>query len=109
MAFKKGNTYGLRASKAYKLAVKHNLNTYRRMLSGSKVDGRTSLYRVLREKEHELTAALGGDPSPQERLSSPIPSRRCSLSARLTNSSCHWTAALSKAARWCRLWRIVRR
>jgi hypothetical protein len=68
MAFKKGNTYGLRASKAYKIAVKHSLNTYRRMLSGSKLDGRTALYRVLREKEQELITALGGDPSPQEKL-----------------------------------------
>ena len=38
------------------------------MLSGSKIDGRTALYRVLREKEQELITALGGDPSPQERL-----------------------------------------
>ena len=44
------------------------LNAYRRMLSGSKIDARTALYRVLREKEQELITALGGDPSPQEKL-----------------------------------------
>lgn len=68
MPFRKGNTVGVRASKTNKLAVKHNLHGFRRMLEGSKVDGRTSLYRVLREKEQEIVTALGGDPSPQERL-----------------------------------------
>jgi hypothetical protein len=29
---------------------------------------RTSLHRVLREKEQEIITALGGDPSPQEKL-----------------------------------------
>ncbi|HEX9263850.1 MAG TPA: hypothetical protein VF977_05740 [Candidatus Binatia bacterium] len=68
MSFKKGNTFGVRTSKTNKPAVKHSLHTFRRMLEGAKVDGRTSLYRVLREKEQELITAHGGDPSPQERL-----------------------------------------
>ena len=38
------------------------------MLAGGRLDGRTALYKVLREKEEELITALGGDPSPQERL-----------------------------------------
>ena len=38
------------------------------MLAGGRLDGRTALYKVLREKEQELITALGGDPSPQERL-----------------------------------------
>ena len=33
---------------------------------GSKLDRRTTVYKVLREKEQELITALGGDPSPQE-------------------------------------------
>jgi hypothetical protein len=35
---------------------------------GSKLDHRTALWKVLCEKEVELVAALGGDPSPQERI-----------------------------------------
>jgi hypothetical protein len=54
----KGNTF----------AVKHSLIRYRRMLAGGKLDARTSLYKVLHEKERELVAAIGGDPSPQERI-----------------------------------------
>jgi hypothetical protein len=68
MGFKKGEKPGLPAPKGNKRAVKHSLHTYRRMLSGTKLDGRTSLHKVLREKENELIAALGGDPSPQERV-----------------------------------------
>ena len=36
------------------------------MLDGKGLDERTSLFKALREKEQELTSALGGDPSPQE-------------------------------------------
>jgi hypothetical protein len=36
------------------------------MLNGNGLDERTSLFKALREKEHELVTALGGDPSPQE-------------------------------------------
>src|SRR4029434_2156139 len=36
------------------------------MLNGNGLDERTSLFKALREKEQELVAALGGDPSPQE-------------------------------------------
>jgi len=43
------------------------------MLSGGRLDARTSLYKVLREKEQELTAALGGDPSLQERIITLMP------------------------------------
>jgi len=68
MSSKKGNTFGVRTSKTNKPAVEHSLHTFRRMLEGAKIDGRTSLYRVLREKEQELITALGDDPSPQERL-----------------------------------------
>jgi hypothetical protein len=38
------------------------------MLEGDRLDQRSSLYRGLREKENELISALGGDPSPQERI-----------------------------------------
>jgi hypothetical protein len=38
------------------------------MLAGGKLDARSSLYKVLHEKERELVAALGGDPSPQEKI-----------------------------------------
>jgi hypothetical protein len=48
--------------------LKHGLHTYRRILSGAKLDGRTSLFKVLREKEQELITALGGDVSPQQQL-----------------------------------------
>jgi hypothetical protein len=50
------------------ISRKHGLTTLRRLLDGPKLDGRTSLYKVLREKECELIASLGNDPSPQERL-----------------------------------------
>ena len=46
----------------------HGLNSYRAMLNGDGLDQRTSLYRALAEKELELVTALGGDPSPQERV-----------------------------------------
>jgi hypothetical protein len=49
-----------------KNAVKHNLYTYKAMLNGDGLDERTSLFKALREKEQELSSALGGDPSPQE-------------------------------------------
>jgi len=68
MVFQKGNIVGKRVAKGNKLAVKHSLHTYRRMLEGGKLDKRTSLHKVLREKEQELIVALGGDPSPQQRL-----------------------------------------
>jgi hypothetical protein len=56
------------APKGNKRALKHGLHTYRRLLEGGKLDGRTSLHKVLREKERELVTALGGDPSPQEQI-----------------------------------------
>ena len=68
MPFEKGHKAFSPAQKGNKLAVKHSLHVYRRMLSGGRLDGRTSLHKVLREKEQELVLALGGDPSPQERL-----------------------------------------
>jgi hypothetical protein len=46
--------------------LKHGLYSYKAMLNGDDLDQRTSLYRALRDKGQELTAALGGDPSPQE-------------------------------------------
>ena len=49
-------------------ARKHGLNVFKRLLEGPTVDGRSSLYKVLRDKERELVAALGGDPSPQQRM-----------------------------------------
>lgn len=45
-------------------AVKHSLYVYKAMLNGDGIDQRTSLFKALREKEQELVAALGGDPSP---------------------------------------------
>jgi hypothetical protein len=66
--YEKGHKAYNPAPKGNRLAVKHSLHVYRRILSGDRLDGRTSLHRVLREKERELIAALGGDPSPQERL-----------------------------------------
>jgi hypothetical protein len=51
-----------------KLIGSTRVHVYRRMLAGGRLDGRTALYKVLREKEEELITALGGDPSPQERL-----------------------------------------
>jgi hypothetical protein len=68
MPFKNGEKPVKPAPKGNQLAVKHSLHVYRRMLSGTKLDGRTSLHKVLREKECELIAALGGDPSPQQRV-----------------------------------------
>jgi hypothetical protein len=54
----KGNTNGL----------VHGLTRYRRLLSGKTIDRRTSLHKVLAEMEAELVAAVGGDPSPQEKM-----------------------------------------
>jgi hypothetical protein len=68
MTFHKGHK-GYPAPKGNTFAVKHSLNVYCRMLSGgSRLDERTALHKVLREKEQELITALGGDPSPQERI-----------------------------------------
>lgn len=67
MPFKKGNEPWNKAV-GNQNARKHGLNTFKRLLEGPKVDGRTSLYKVLREKEQELATALGGDPSPQEKI-----------------------------------------
>ena len=50
-----------------KYALRHGLYSLRAMLNGDGLDMRTSLYRALAEKESELTSALGGDPSPQEK------------------------------------------
>lgn len=50
-----------------KNAVKHGLYSLKAMLNGDGLDKRTTLYRVLRDKEQELVSALGGDPSPQEK------------------------------------------
>jgi hypothetical protein len=67
MAFKKGDEpWNKRTGNVN--ARKHGLNTFKRLLEGPKVDGRTSLYKALRDKEQELATALGGDPSPQERM-----------------------------------------
>jgi hypothetical protein len=66
--FKKGDKSIKPASKGNRLAVKHSLHVYRRMLNGTKADKRTTLFKALLEKERELTVALGGDPSPQEKL-----------------------------------------
>jgi len=49
-------------------ALKHGLYAYRAMLNSDHLDERSSLFRALREKELELSAALGGDPSPQEKV-----------------------------------------
>ena len=68
MTFKKGDKPIKPPAKGNRLAVKHSLHVYRRILNGAKADGRTTLFKVLREKERELVSALGGDPSPQERL-----------------------------------------
>lgn len=65
---KKGDKAPTPATKGNTRAVKHSLHTYRRMLSGDSIDRRTSLNRILREKEQELSTALAGDPSPQEKL-----------------------------------------
>jgi len=68
MTFKKGDKSPHPAGKGNTVALKHGLSAYRRMLEGAKIDARTSLHRVLREKEQEIITALGGDPSPQEKL-----------------------------------------
>src|SRR4030095_11569813 len=49
-------------------AMTHGLKHYRRLLSGDGLKKTTSLYHALREREKELIDALGGDPSPQERI-----------------------------------------
>jgi hypothetical protein len=46
---------------------KHGVSRFRRLLSGDGLKKSTGLYRAIAEKEQELIAALGGDPSPQER------------------------------------------
>jgi len=46
---------------------RHGLYYCQRLLSGDGLKKSTGLYHALREKEEELIAALGGDPSPQER------------------------------------------
>jgi hypothetical protein len=48
-------------------ALSHGLYYYKAVLDGDGLDERSSLFRALRMKEQELIAALGGDPSPQER------------------------------------------
>lgn len=50
-----------------KNSVVHGLYSLRAMLNGDGLDRRSSIYKALREKEHELVTALGGDPSPQEK------------------------------------------
>ena len=54
------------APRGNKNAAKHGLYGYKAMLDGKGLDERTSLFKALREKEMELSIALGGDPSPQE-------------------------------------------
>src|SRR5262245_30888937 len=49
-------------------AVKHGLYAFKRVLDGDSIDRRSSLYKTLRVKELELINALGGGPSPQERI-----------------------------------------
>jgi hypothetical protein len=56
------------APKHNKYAVKHGLYSYKAVIEGGGIDRRSSLYKALREKEQELIASLGGDPSPQERV-----------------------------------------
>jgi hypothetical protein len=67
MTFQPGNKFGRPAGKGNSLAAKHSLWRLRRMLN-SKLDHRTTVYKVLCEKEQELITSLGGDPSPQERI-----------------------------------------
>jgi hypothetical protein len=66
--FKRGDKSPNPVPKGNKLAFKHGLHSYRRLLEGGKLDGRTALHKVLREKEQELVSALGGAPSPQEQV-----------------------------------------
>src|SRR5689334_20708143 len=69
MRFEKGNKVGNRATKNNKLAVKHSLHTYRRWLEpGGHLRKNSPLQKFLCEEAQELTTALGGDPSPQQRL-----------------------------------------
>jgi len=49
-------------------AMTHGVHHLKGMLNGDGLDKRTSLSRALVAKEQELSMALGGDPSPQERL-----------------------------------------
>ncbi len=49
-----------------KKALRHGLYSLRAMLNGDGLDRRTSLYRALRDKEQELSIALGGGLSPQQ-------------------------------------------
>ena len=67
MTFQKGQKSPHPAAKGNTLATKHSVYYFQRLLNG-KLDHRTRLNRVLREKERDLIAALGGDPSPQERI-----------------------------------------
>ncbi len=47
----------------------HGLNSYRKVLEGTvQLTPDMDLRSVLREKEEELAIALGGDPSPQEKI-----------------------------------------
>ena len=48
-------------------AWKHGLRYYKRLLSGDGLKKSTAIYHALAQKEAELIAALGGDPSPMER------------------------------------------
>jgi len=50
-----------------KNSLQHGLYAYKAMLDGNGLDEKTSLFKVLRDKEQEFVSALGGDPSPQER------------------------------------------
>lgn len=54
------------APRGNKNAIIHGVYSYRAMLNGGRLDERSSLFRALKEKEAELTAALGGDVSPQQ-------------------------------------------
>ena len=49
-------------------SLEHGLHHYKRMLSGDGLKRSTALYHALQEREQELALALGGDPSPQERV-----------------------------------------
>jgi hypothetical protein len=46
--------------------VKHGLHVYKAMLNGNGFGRENSLYKALREKEQELSDALGDDPIPQQ-------------------------------------------
>jgi hypothetical protein len=47
---------------------KHGYYSLKAKLNGADLDKRTAAYRALHEREIELIASLGGDPSPQERI-----------------------------------------